>query len=113
MRPFVAFDLESVVRSIVKDPYKEQHMFQIGGVRFGPDSAWVSQAEEFGAFTQLRRPEDEALIYSDDLRACYDAEKRPRVAHSRFGDACSPSTHSMGHYGVQSVNPRVLLNERG
>jgi hypothetical protein len=31
----VVFDLESTVRPIVKGPYREQHVFQIGAVRFG------------------------------------------------------------------------------
>ena len=74
---FVVFDLESIVRPIVKEPYREQHVFQIGGVRFGSDVDWVAAYPEFTAFTALRTAEDEQLIYRDDLRSRYGAAKRP------------------------------------
>ena len=44
-------DLESIVRPTVNEPYREQHVFQIGAVRFGPDAAWVAEQETFEAFT--------------------------------------------------------------
>ena len=50
---FVVFDLESIVRPIVKEPYREQHMFQLGAVRFGPDEAWVASGPSSAAFTAL------------------------------------------------------------
>ena len=74
---FVVFDLQSIVRPIAKEPYREQHVFQVGGVRFGPDTDWVAERPEFSAFTGLRTVEDEQLIYRDELRARYEAEKRP------------------------------------
>ena len=74
---FVVFDLESIVRPIVKEPYREQHVFQLGGVRFGPDEQWVDQRPEFCAFTELASSDDELLIYSDGLRTRYLAAKRP------------------------------------
>jgi RecQ family ATP-dependent DNA helicase len=73
---FVAFDLEAIVRPIVKEPYREQHVFQIGGVRFGPDEQWCAERREFCAFTTLPS-EYELLIYRDELRGHYHAAKRP------------------------------------
>ncbi len=65
------------MRPIVKEPYREQHVFQLGGVRFGPDEQWVDQRPEFCAFTELASSDDELLIYSDGLRTRYLAAKRP------------------------------------
>jgi len=76
-RRFVAFDLESIVRPIVKDPYREQHVFQLGAVRFGPDNEWVAEQREFSSFTALSSESDELLIYRDNLRSRYHAEKQP------------------------------------
>jgi len=76
-RRFVVFDLESIVRPIVKDPYREQHVFQVGGVRFGPDAEWVSAEPEFTAFAALPSADDESLIYSDPLRERYLSAKQP------------------------------------
>jgi RecQ family ATP-dependent DNA helicase len=76
-RRLVVFDLESIVRPIVREPYKEQHVFQLGAVRFGSDHEWVAEHPEISAFTALPSEEDELLIYRDELRARYDAEKRP------------------------------------
>jgi hypothetical protein len=52
-RRLIVFDLESIVRPIVKEPYREQHVFQIGAVRFGPDQEWVEAQPTFEAFTAL------------------------------------------------------------
>ncbi len=76
-RRFVVLDLESIVRPTVNEPYREQHVFQIGAVRFGPDADWVAEQPQFVAFTALRSEDDELLIYRDELRARYLAEKRP------------------------------------
>jgi len=76
-RRLVAFDLESIVRPVVKEQYREQHVFQVGAVCFGPDEEWVAEQSEFNAFTALRKEADELLIYRDELRARYHAEKRP------------------------------------
>jgi RecQ family ATP-dependent DNA helicase len=76
-RRLVVFDLESIVRPVVKEPYREQHVFQIGGVRFGRDAAWIAEHPEFVAFTALRDEADELLIYRDELRARYNAGQRP------------------------------------
>jgi len=75
-RRFVAFDLESIVRPIIKEPYREQRVFQIGGVRFGPDQQWCAERREFRAFTALHS-EYELLIYRDELRERYLGAKRP------------------------------------
>ena len=69
----VVFDLESIVRPVVTEPYREQHVFQVGAVRFGPDRAWVAEEPQFTAFTELPNETDEFLIYRDELRARYDA----------------------------------------
>jgi len=76
-RRLVVFDLESIVRPVVRDPYREQHVFQIGAVRFGLDEAWVAEEPQFTALTALPNEDDEFLIYRDELRARYQAEKRP------------------------------------
>src|ERR1700730_11570103 len=34
---FVVFDLDSIVRPIVKEPYREPPVFKLGAGRFGPD----------------------------------------------------------------------------
>lgn len=110
MRRFVVFDLESIVRPIVKDPYKEQHVFQIGAVRFGPDAAWVSETEELCAFTELRKPEDEALIYNDELRARYEAEKRPLgEVLEEFRAFCEGADALVAYNGVGHDFPLLAL----
>jgi RecQ family ATP-dependent DNA helicase len=77
LRRFVAFDLESIVRPTTRDPYREQRVFQVGGVRFGPDQQWSARRPEFCEFTALRSEDDELLIYRDELRERYFAHKRP------------------------------------
>ncbi len=100
-RRFVVFDLESVVRPIVKEPYREQHVFQIGGVRFGPDAAWVAEQAEFVAFTALRDAEDELLIYRDDLRERYEVEKRPLAdVLEEFRSFCAGADAVTAYNGV-------------
>ena len=73
----VVFDLESIVRPVVTEPYREQHVFQVGAVRFGPDRAGVAEEPQFTAFTELPNETDEFLIYRDELRARYDGQKQP------------------------------------
>ena len=89
-RRFVVFDLESIVRPIVQEPYREQHVFQVGGVRFGPDEEWAGDWREFCVFAALPSADDESLIYSDSLRARYLAERQPLAdvldAFRRFCD---------------------------
>src|SRR6266566_2099347 len=99
-RRFVAFDLESIVRPIVKEPYREQHVFQIGGVRFGPDEQWCAERREFCVFTALPS-EDELLIYRDELRKRYLATKRPLPeVLEEFRDFCASADTVVAYNGV-------------
>src|SRR5258708_37803381 len=99
-RRFVAFDLESIVRPIVKEPYREQHVFQIGGVRFGPDEQWCAERREFCAFTTLPS-EYELLIYRDELRERYRAAKRPLPEMlEEFRDFCAGADTVVAYNGV-------------
>jgi len=77
LRRFVVFDLESIVRPIVTPPYRKQYVFQVGAVRFGSDLAWAAEESQFTALTALPSESDELLIYRDELRARYQAQKRP------------------------------------
>ena len=79
LRRFVAVDLESIVRPIIEEPYREQHVFQIGAVRFGPDEDWVGNSPRFSVFMELPSGEDELLIHRDDFRETYLQHKRPPV----------------------------------
>jgi RecQ family ATP-dependent DNA helicase len=76
-RRFVAVDLESVVKPIVDEPYREQHVFQIGAVRFGPDAPWVAERRQFNVFMELPSEEHEQLIHRDEIRERYGERKRP------------------------------------
>lgn len=40
----VALDVESVVRTVAREPFAERHVYQAAAVRFGPDGEWVGQA---------------------------------------------------------------------
>jgi ATP-dependent DNA helicase RecQ len=73
----IALDLESIVRPIISEPYKEQHTFQIGAIRFGSDTDWVLASPKFNAYSTLPNIEDEQLIYRDDVRARYLEKKQP------------------------------------
>src|SRR6266568_2673509 len=99
-RRFVAFDLESIVRPIVKEPYREQHAFQIGDVRFGPHEQWCAERREFCVFTALPS-EDELLIYRDELRKRYLATKRPLPeVLEEFRDFCASADTVVAYNGV-------------
>src|SRR6266700_2908044 len=99
-RRFVAFDLESIVRPIVKEPYREQHVFQIGGVRFGPDEQWCAERREFSAFTALPSQYD-LLIYRDELRERYLAARRPLPeVLEEFRDFCAGADTVVAYNGV-------------
>jgi DNA polymerase III epsilon subunit-like protein len=97
----VAFDLESIVRPITREPYREQHVFQVGGVRFGPDSAWVAESPEFSAFAAVRKPEDEQLIYREEMKARYDAGKQPlEDVLEQFRSFCDDADGVVAYNGV-------------
>ena len=99
-RRFVAFDLESIVRPIIKEPYREQRVFQIGGVRFGPDQQWCAERREFRAFTALHS-EYELLIYRDELRERYLGAKRPLPeVLEEFRDFCAGADTVVAYNGV-------------
>ena len=100
-RRFVVFDLESIVRPTVRDPYREQHVFQIGGVRFGPDEQWCAGQPEFCEFTALRSEDDELLIYRDELRERYLAHKRPLIqVLEEFRAFCAGADAVVAYNGV-------------
>jgi ATP-dependent DNA helicase RecQ len=97
----VAFDLESIVRPITREPYREQHVFQIGGVRFGSDSAWVAESPEFSVFAALRKPEDEQLIYREEMKTRYDAGKQPLAdVLEQFRSFCDGADCVIAYNGV-------------
>ncbi|HZT54503.1 MAG TPA: exonuclease domain-containing protein, partial [Gaiellaceae bacterium] len=98
---FVVFDLESVVRPIVREPYREQHVFQIGAVRFGPEHEWASARREFSAFTALPTADDELLIYRDELRQRYQRAKRPLAeVLEEFRSFCAGADAVVAYNGV-------------
>ncbi len=100
-RRFVAFDLESIVRPVVKEPYREQHVFQLGAVRFGPDTTWVAETPEFVAFTSLPDEKAEGLIYRDELRGRYRSEKRPLAdVLESFREFCAGADSVVAYNGV-------------
>jgi len=100
-RRFVVFDLESVVRPVVREPYREQHVFQLGAVRFGPDTAWVAEQPEFVAFTRLPDEKAESLIYRDEFRERYEAEKQPLAdVLKRFREFCRGADSVVAYNGV-------------
>lgn len=98
---FIAFDLESIVRPVVEPPYRTQHVFQIGAVRFGADADWVAERREFMGFTALRSEADELLIYRAELRERYLAEKRPLAdVLEEFRDFCAGADAVVAYNGV-------------
>jgi hypothetical protein len=108
---FVAFDLESIVRPTVREPYLEQHVFQIGAVRFGPDANWVAEAPDFERYCELPTAEQEQLIYSDEVRARYDLRKQPLAASlDAFREFCSGATAVVAYNGV-AHDFRLIENE--
>lgn len=108
---FVAVDLESIVRPIVNAPYREQHVFQIGAVRFGPDQAWRDEQPEFCQFTGLRSAEQEHLIYLDELRERYLAQKRPLADVLEEFRAFSAGCDAMVAYNGVAHDFRLLDEE--
>jgi ATP-dependent DNA helicase RecQ len=98
---FIVFDVESIVRPTVKEPYREQHVFQIGAVRFGPDADWVAAQPEFVSFTALKSDDDEQLIYTAELRERYQAGKRPLAeVLAEFRDFCAGADSIVAYNGV-------------
>ena len=100
-RRLIAFDLESIVRPIVQEPYREQHVFQIGAARFGPDGGWIAVQPEFCAFTRLPSADDELLIYRDEMRERYETQKRPLAeVLEEFRAFCSHADAIVAYNGV-------------
>ncbi len=99
---FVSFDLEAIVRPTTTPPtYREQRIFQIGAVRFGPDEGWISERPEFMAYTGLRNEEDELLIHSDDVRAAYERSKRPLAeVLEEFRSFCAGAEAIVAYNGI-------------
>lgn len=101
LRRFVAIDLESVVRPIVDEPYREQHAFQIGAVRFGPDDEWMRNASVFNIFVELPSKEREQLIHRDDIRDRYLEKKRPAAdALERLRTYCRGADVLVAYNGI-------------
>ena len=51
---FVSFDIEAVVRPSEHEPYTQQRIYQIGGVRFGKDTSVGNEAQpQFTAWLEL------------------------------------------------------------
>ena len=73
-RRFVALDMETVVRLSERQPDGDRRPFQIGAVRFGPDTDWVSADPTYEAFLAMR-PEWEERLERQDLRQVYDERK--------------------------------------
>lgn len=110
---FVAFDLESIVRPIVSEPYVEQHVFQIGAVRFGPDAAWIAASPEFERYCELPSVEDEQLIYSDAVRERYQQRRQSLAAAlGAFREFCSGAGAVVAYNGV-AHDFRLIENEYG
>jgi ATP-dependent DNA helicase RecQ len=110
---FVAFDLESIVRPTVSEPYVEQHVFQIGAVRFGPDAAWIAASPEFERYCELPSVEDEQLIYSDAVRERYQQRKQPLAAAlGAFREFCRGAGAVVAYNGV-AHDFRLIENEYG
>jgi ATP-dependent DNA helicase RecQ len=71
----VIVDLESVVRTIVTEPYTDKRIYQVGAVRAGADQAWVAAEAPFTCWLEL--PGDEWVIVSDRVRAEHAAHAVP------------------------------------
>jgi len=72
---FVAIDVESVVRLINAAPYTEARIYQVGAVRFGADSAWVSAAPDLSVYVEL--PPGDWEIASETVGAAHRAAALP------------------------------------
>ncbi len=71
----VVVDLESVVRTTAVEPYTDKRIYQIGAVRVGGDTAWVTAAPTFAQWADL--PDEEWVIVSDGVRAAHAAAAVP------------------------------------
>ena len=61
----------------------------------------VAEQSEFNAFTALRKEADELLIYRDELRARYHAEKRPLAdVLEEFRAFCAGADAIVAYNGV-------------
>lgn len=67
LRRSIAIDIETVLRYTRERPNGERTIFQLGAVRFGPDSAWVASASPFSRYVRLA-PELAERIVRTDLR---------------------------------------------
>lgn len=66
-RRLIAVDLETILRYTEHAPHGERTIFQIGAVRFGPDTAWASAAP-FDRYVRIPDELRERIVNSD-LRA--------------------------------------------
>jgi RecQ family ATP-dependent DNA helicase len=107
-RRFVAIDLESVVKPIVDEPYREQHVFQIGAARFGPNADWVAERRQFNDFMELPSEEHAQLIHRDQIRGRYLERKRPASdALERLRRFCRDADVLVAFNGISHDFPLV------
>ena len=110
LRRFVAIDLESVVQPIVEAPYRRQHVFQIGAIRFGPDQDWVAEQSSLNLYMELPGDEQELLIHRDDVRTRYLARKLPAPeALEALREMCAGADALVAYNGIAHDFPLIQL----
>ncbi|MFD9787805.1 DEAD/DEAH box helicase [[Kitasatospora] papulosa] len=102
----IAIDVESVVRTTVAAPHVDRRIFQIGAVRTGTDTAWVTEHPRIEIFLSL--PGDEWSIRNEGLRERQQAQAvAPRTALERMHEFCAGTDVLVAHNGTTADFPML------
>ncbi|MGW2205462.1 DEAD/DEAH box helicase [Streptomyces sp. NPDC001774] len=102
----IAIDVESVVRTTAAAPHVDRRIFQIGAVRIGTDTAWVTEHPRIDVFLSL--PGDEWTIRNEGLRERQQAQAvAPRTALERMHEFCAGTDVLVAHNGITADFPML------
>ncbi|WUI95665.1 DEAD/DEAH box helicase [Streptomyces sp. NBC_00391] len=102
----IAIDVESVVRTTAAAPHVDRRIFQIGAVRTGTDTAWVTEHPRIEVFLSL--PGDEWSIRNEGLRERQQAQAVvPRTALERMHEFCAGTDVLVAHNGTTADFPML------
>ncbi|MFE0170910.1 DEAD/DEAH box helicase [Streptomyces sp. NPDC059002] len=95
----IAIDLESVVHTVLAEPYVERHVYHIAAVRFGTDPKWCAEQPRWERYVRPGCPEDE-IRDATARRHVIDEGVAPGQAWTEFARYLAGADVVVAHNGT-------------